>query len=137
MNTKAGYETPFRLVKWCTQWRPLREWQKVPRNLRGIYVLHKFEPKPKTFNVVYIGIATSGKGIWRRLKSHKKYKQSQWTHFSFFAVWENIRKEEIIELESLFREIYRKDERANSLNKQKGSKKLRSIRRQRTKLWSA
>jgi len=68
-------------------------------------------------------MASSGLGIFRRNK---------WTHFSFFVVWENIQEDEIRELESLFREIYRRDEPASSLNKQKGSKTIRRIHKEPT-----
>jgi len=53
-----------------------------------------------------------------------------------FIVWENVRSDEISELESLFREIYRKDALANSLNKQRRSKKLREVRRLSPVKWS-
>jgi hypothetical protein len=70
-------------------------------------------------------------GIWRRIWSHANSpsKKSKWSQFSFFAVWENIRKDEIGELESLFCGIYQKDDRANSLNKQRGNKEIKAIRR--------
>ena len=42
-------------------------------------------------------------------------------------VWDNIREEEILELEGLFRHIYRKDARANKLNKQRGFAKLKRV----------
>ena len=42
--------------------------------------------------------------------------------FSIFEIWDNIREDEIKELEGLFREIYKKDSSANKLNKQKGFK---------------
>jgi hypothetical protein len=75
-------------------------------------------------------MATSGLGIFRRIRAHtNSSKKSKWTHFSFFVVWENITEGEISELESLFRGIYEKDDRANSLNRQKGSKKIDMIRR--------
>jgi hypothetical protein len=47
-----------------------------------------------------------------------------WTHFSVFEVWDNIRMEEIKELEGLFRHIYKEDTRANKLNRQRGYKRL-------------
>jgi len=128
--------SPLRLVKWCAQWQPMKNWAKLPRKLRGIYVLHKQDHE--NFNVVYVGMAASGTGIIRRLRSHARptsRKSSRWTHFSIFVVWENIRNDEISELESLFREIYRKDALANSLNKQKRSKKIREVRRQSPSKW--
>jgi len=134
-SKQNGIVSPLRLVKWCAQWQPMDNWSQVPRKLRGIYVLHK--QKRTHFNVVYVGMAASGAGIMRRLRSHarSKRKKSKWTHFSMFVVWENIRNDEISELESLFREIYRKDALANSLNKQKRSKRLRQVRRQSFGNW--
>jgi hypothetical protein len=128
--------SPLRLVKWCAQWQSMDNWSKVPRKLRGIYVLHKYEHN--CFNVVYVGMAASGTGIMRRLRSHarSKRKKYKWTHFSMFVVWENIRNDEISELESLSREIYRKDAQANSLNKQRRSKRVREVRRQSPGKWS-
>jgi len=115
----------------------MENWSKVPHKLRGIYVLHMHDRKSDCFNVVYVGMAASGTGIMRRLRSHSrsKRKRDKWSHFSFFVAWENIRNDEISELESLFREIYRKDDQANSLNKQKRSKRIRSVRRLPNK-WS-
>jgi hypothetical protein len=139
MATKKATETPFRLIKWCAQWQEMKQFEKVPLNLRRIYVLHKLTPgRSDCYNVVYVGMATSGVGIKRRLRTHarSKKKRNKWTHFSFFVVWENIRNDEISELEALFREIYRKDDRANSLNKQRGSQKLKKMRRQNPKHWS-
>jgi len=129
--------SPLRLIKWCAEWREKEEYEKVPLNLRGIYVLYKRERETDCYNVMYVGMAASGTGIKRRLRSHarSKRKRDQWSHFSFFAVWENIRNDEISELESLFREIYRKDDRANSLNKQKGSKTISLVRRKRASEW--
>jgi len=135
MGKQTNVVSPLRLVKWCVQWQPMSDWSKVPQKLRGIYVLHKQDGK--YFNVVYVGMAASGVGIMRRLRSHarSKRKKSKWSHFSMFVAWDNIRNDEISELESLFREIYRKDGLANSLNKQKRSKRLQEIRIRRPDRW--
>jgi len=115
----------------------MSQWQPLPPGLRGIYALHKYDLTSGRYNVVYVGMAAGNRGIRSRLARHSrsKKKRSNWTHFSIFAVWENIRNDEIGELEALFREIYRKDGVANSLNKQRGSKLLRSIRQQNLKKW--
>jgi hypothetical protein len=81
----------------------------------------------KKYDVVYIGMAASG-GIRSRLRSHKKSQTKIWSHFSIFQVWENVGEEEVQELEGLFREIYRKDRRANRFNKQKKCRKIRDVR---------
>ena len=117
--------------------RPQDEIKLVPRSRRGLYVLyrkHKNKGKDK-YDVVYVGMTTSG--MLSRLKSHKKKKGDLWTHFSVFEVWNNIRDEEIVELEGLFRHFYSKDSRANGLNIGKGFKKLRSIRQNNLKKWVA
>jgi hypothetical protein len=78
-------------------------------------------------------MATSNQdgGIFRRIRSHANSpsQKSKWSHFSLFAVWENIRKDEIGELESIFRGISQKEDRANSLNKQRGNKEIKAIRK--------
>ena len=65
-----------------------------------------------------------------RLRAHanSKRKRKLWTHFSAFEVWPNITQAEITELEGLFREIYRKDKRANALNRQKRHKNIQAVR---------
>jgi hypothetical protein len=77
------------------------------------------------------GMAVAGRrgGIRGRLTSHVKSKRKgkRWTHFSAFEVWDNIRQEEVAELEGLFRHIYRKDPDANRLNIQRGFKKARQL----------
>ena len=79
-------------------------------------------------DVVYVGMTLGGKGgIRGRLKGHRRKKLGLWTHCSIYEVWENVRDDEIIELEGLFRHIYRYDSRANSLNMQRGFRKLKKI----------
>ena len=51
-----------------------------------------------------------------RLRNHVRNKGDEWTHFSVYEVWDNIRTDEIKELEGLFRHIYRFDFHANKLN---------------------
>jgi hypothetical protein len=53
------------------------------------------------------------------------FQKSKWSHFSFFAVWENIRKDEIGELESLFCGIYQKDGAPSRLTNKEGIRKSR------------
>ncbi len=138
MPKSARVVSPLRLIKWCSQWQEKKDYVRVPLNLRGIYVLYKREGQTGTYNVMYVGMAASGTGIKRRLRSHSRSKRKggKWSHFSFFVVWENIRNDEINELEALFREIYRKDAYANSLAIQKGSKRIREVRWQSPNTWS-
>jgi hypothetical protein len=75
-------------------------------------------------------MADGAAGIRARLETHanSKRKRGIWTHFSAFVVWPNITEAEIAELEGLFREIYRKDKRANRLNRQKRYRKIQKVR---------
>ena len=89
-----------------------------------------YRKRADQYDVVYIGMSATGKtGLKRRLRVHRRNKGSLWTHFSVFEVWENIRDDEIKELEGLFRQIYRYDSRANALNLQRGFKPLRTLTR--------
>jgi len=120
----------LRLVRHCAEFLPKAHISDVPHNTRGIYVLSCHDPKQgaRAYNVVYIGMSRTG--VRGRLASHRKSKRksSLWTHFSVYEVWPNITDEEIIELEGLFRAIYRRDIRANSLAKQKGFARLHEVR---------
>jgi hypothetical protein len=100
----------------------------VPAGIRGIYGLLRWRPRLRQFDVVYVGLArTSVRG---RLRAHlrSKKKRDLWTHFSVFEVFDNVRGEEIEELEGLLRHIYRRDSRANRLNVQRAFGKLRRVR---------
>lgn len=120
----------LRLIKHCAEYLPQSEVERIPRLTRGIYVLYKYRPTTKNCDVVYVGMAAGSKtaSIRGRLKIHRRKKGKLWTHFSAFEVWDNIREEEIQELEGIFRHIYRKDSKANRLNKQRGYNKLRHLR---------
>ena len=98
----------------------------IPDFTHGIYALLK-KRSGGIFDVVYIGCsATEGSGIWARMRSHHK-KKVDWTHFSVYATHENISREEIRELEGVFLSIYRKDRRANRLNRQRRHRGLVEI----------
>lgn len=95
-----------------------KERESIPDNTRGIYALLN-EREKDNYDVVYIGCSAATRaGIWSRMKSHDE-KKAKWTHFSIFEVHDNISSEEIRELEALFLHIYRKDRRANGLNRQR------------------
>jgi hypothetical protein len=128
----AGSE--LRLIKHCVEFCEKEEIGRIPPNTRGIYVLFKKLPRLNKFDVVYIGMAGGEKaGIRGRLRSHRRRKGDLWTHFSVFEVWDNIREEEVRELEGILRHIYRKDSHANKLGIQKSFKKLSKIRRKTQK----
>ena len=118
----------LRLIQHCAEFRPLDEANLTPKGTRGIYVLLKEQKTARgaKFDVVYIGMSRTG--IYGRLREHVARKEGLWTHFSVYAVWPNIYDEEIRELEGLFRAIYRKDTKANSIAVQKGFVELKRIR---------
>ena len=128
-------ESPLRLIKRFAEFRPKDQISLVPASRRGLYVLYLRRRKNRTekYDVVYVGMTISG--IRARLRSHRRKKGDLWTHFSAFEVWDNIRDEEVIELEGLFRHLYRKDSRANALNVQRGFKKARKVRRNNLRQW--
>lgn len=132
-------QSPLRLVKHYTELQSIDQIDKIPRKLRGIYVLyqHKRRKGKSFYNVVYVGMAAAGRrgGIRGRLRKHREKKADLWTHFSAFEVWDNIRDEEIRELEGLFRHIYKRDAQANRLNVARGFKKLKSVRNKLLAEW--
>jgi len=69
------------------------------------------------------------------MAKHVKTKGDYWSHFSFYEVWDNISDDEIVELEGLFRKIYRYDSKANALNAQKGFKKLKHVVKRSLSSW--
>jgi hypothetical protein len=120
----------LRLIKHCVEFENKKDVSNIPRRTRGIYVLFKYRPKLDKYDVVYIGMAGGEKkaGIGGRLRAHAKNKPGEWTHFSAFEVWDNIREEEVRELEGILRHVYRKDSHANKLGIQKSFKKLTKIK---------
>jgi hypothetical protein len=116
-------ESPLKFIKRYAEFIPIEKLKRFPKGRRGFYVLYHKPKSGSEFDVVYVGLATSG--IGGRLRSHRRKKMGLWTHFSAFEVWDNIRDEEIVELEGLFRHLYRKDSAANSLNVQKNFKRMK------------
>jgi hypothetical protein len=112
-------ESVLRLIKRSAEFRGIDQVREVPPRRRGLYVLYRRRRKAgaEHFDVVYVGMARTG--MLARLLSHTKTKHRNWTHFSVFEVWDNVRDDEIVELEGLFRHLYRRDSKANSLNKQR------------------
>jgi hypothetical protein len=114
------------------------ELKSIPERVRGLYVLYHSDGKKTkngkmTMNVVYVGMARGDKsGVQGRLKTHLKTqkKANLWTHFSVFEVWDNITKEQVQELEGLFRHIFRRDAQAQPLNTQRVYKPLLTLTRQ-------
>ncbi|WP_454733719.1 MULTISPECIES: hypothetical protein [Cupriavidus] len=87
-------------------------------------------------DVVYIGMARGEKsGARGRLKKHREDAGKDWSHFSVFEVWDNITREQVEELEGLFRHIYRYDTHANPFNIQKTYAPLQQIKRGEVAEW--
>src|SRR5258705_4516087 len=132
-------QSPLRLIHRCAEYKPQAEAWDLPRGLRGIYVLYKRRSKSRVihFDVVYVGMAWAGRkgNIRGRLKQHAKRKVDLWTHFSVFEVWDNIRDDEIRELEGLFRHIYKRDSGANRLNIARVFQALANVRKNRVADW--
>src|SRR5438105_5757708 len=131
----------LRLVRECAEYIPEDRVLELPKGLRGLYVLYRqtneTRPKRTCYDVVYIGMAWAGRGgIRSRLRQHRRLKRGRWTHFSVFAVWDNIRDEEITELEGLFRHIYKRDSQASPLNSARGFKALRKLRNNKIGSWA-
>ena len=126
----------LRLVKRCAEYLEAAQVFDLPGGLRGIYVLYRQRRRAgRVFrDVVYVGMASRG-GIRARLKNHRLKKAGAWTHFSVFEVWDNIRDEEVTELEGLFRHLYRYDSKANALNSARSYKALKSLRDNRLESW--
>jgi hypothetical protein len=127
----------LRLIQYCLEYCDKNKIREIGGGKRGIYVLYYKDPDSKTkqFEVRYIGMTDSG--IRGRLRRHRasKRKNKYWTHFSAYAVWPNITKEEIVELEGLFRHFYRYDRQANILNLQRKYKGLKGITADNPKQW--
>jgi hypothetical protein len=116
----------LRLFKRREEFLPIARVNDLPRGMRGVYVLYKYLPKIRRFDVVYVGMAAEG-GMRPRLRSHKKKKDGLWSHCSVFEVWENITAAEVKELEGIFRHIYRKDSRASRLNVQRSFGRMKKL----------
>jgi hypothetical protein len=125
----------LRLIKRCAEFCEKKDIKIIPVWTRGIYVLFKYRPRLQKYDVVYVGMAAGTKtaSIRGRLRVHHRRKNKLWSHFSAYEVWDNIREDEIKELEGLFRHIYRHDSKANILNHQRAFKKLDKIKRKTDK----
>ena len=119
----------LRLIKTALEYRHIDDLPHVSQGLRGIYALYK--KNGCSYDVVYVGM--SGKGadgkIRKRLYSHKRKRAGDWTHFSYYEVWDNITDIEIQELEGILRQLYQFDTRSNALNIQQTYKPLLRVRR--------
>ncbi|MGB7541529.1 MAG: hypothetical protein WBM28_05875, partial [Burkholderiales bacterium] len=119
-------QSPLKLIWKAEEFLSVAELRGLPAGMRGIYVLYKYRPKLDRYDVVYVGMASSG-SIRVRVNSHRKKKANLFTHCSIFQVWDNITEAEVEELEGLFRHFYRFDSRASALNRQRSYRKLKQI----------
>jgi hypothetical protein len=126
----------LKLIKRCVEFCAKTETRKIPWKTRGIYVLLNKRRKD-VYDVVYIGMARGAKsGMRGRFGRHARgINKDKWTHFSIFEVWDNIREEEVEELEGLLRHVYRKDARTNPLNEQRTFKKLTKTGKKKLEEW--
>ena len=116
-----------RFFKRVAEFVPKDQWDNVPDNTRGIYALLMSNGREQ-FDVVYVGMSAGKQaGMYSRLRTHRKRKRMDWTHFTIFEVHDNITDQEIKELEGLFRHMYRKDSRANKYNRQLRHKSFEKI----------
>jgi hypothetical protein len=130
----------LRWIKQCIEFCPQKEAEDIPHKIRGLYVLYNAPDMPdnkpdkqgrhKRYDVAYVGIAFGEKvgGVHGRIKKHlsSERKRGKWTHFSVFKVWENVRGDELRELEGLLRHLYRKHPGTNSLAKAKSYQRLKN-----------
>ena len=129
-NRRTLPESPLRLIRRRREYIPVADVHLLPPRLRGIYVLYRHvsarTARRSRYEVVYVGMATTG-GIRGRLRSHRRSKRDLWTHCSVFEVWDNIRDEEVAELEGLFRHLYQHDSAASALNKHRSFKAMKRV----------
>jgi hypothetical protein len=128
-------ETELKLFKRCVECQPRAVINMVPPGTRGIYALLRWRRRTGRYDVVYVGMARQSAKARLRVHARSARKGDLWTHFSIFEVFDNVRGEEIEELEGLLRHIYRLDTAANRLNAQRGFTKLRRVRSRRLEDW--
>jgi hypothetical protein len=123
------------IIKRCRLYEHRGDFRGVPPVTRGVYVLYRERlPKRKSGRPIYevshigvAGVATEATtGMSSRLKNHHKNKAG-WTHYSIFEVHDNVRGEEIRELEGLLLRIFRDDPRVALSNEQLGGKVLNRL----------
>jgi hypothetical protein len=123
----------MRFIKSALEYRSIDDIRNIPLGLRGIYALYK--KRGVAFDVVYIGMSgkNSSGSIKARILSHGRSIKKDWTHFSYYEMWDNVTDREIREIEGMFRQIYRFDSRANMHNTQLTHNPLIRLRRQTEK----
>ena len=104
--TTANKKIPM-FIQGVVEKIPKDKCKDIPKYVHGIYCLLN-----KDDEIVYVGMAR-GKtaGIRSRLASHVKSKIGEWTHLSVFQIHNFINNDVIVELEGIFRHMYRFDKR--------------------------
>lgn len=130
----------LRFFKRCAEFLERDKIKDIPRNTRGIYSL--MIKNKDIYETVYIGMASGPKaGMRGRILSHSKSKRKNanknttWTHFSIYEVFENISIQEIKELEGLLRHLYRKSDISNPLNMHRRFVGFTKIKNNNLKNW--
>jgi hypothetical protein len=130
----------LRFFKRCAEFLSKDLIRDIPLNTRGIYSL--MIKKNNIYETVYIGMAGGEKaGIRGRILSHSKSnkknkdKNTSWTHFSIYEVFDNINNQEIREIEGIMRHIYSKSNSSISQNRQRSYKGLTNIKDNDIKFW--
>ena len=118
------------LFKSFYEFVPASKMSDLPRGIRGIYALYQ-EDEAGKLNLAYVGM--TGTGVKGRLGKHAESKAGHWSHCSVFEVWDNVTRDQIEELEALFRHSLRMDATASALNVQKGSGMFRRLKRETIK----
>jgi hypothetical protein len=116
----------MRLIKSALEYRKISEIKKVPNGVRGIYCLYK--KRGKSYALVYVGMSGVNGRVAARLRKHAKSVNKDWSHFSYYEVWDNITDVEIAELEGLFLQLSRFDKNTNLSNAQNTHKPLLKLR---------
>jgi hypothetical protein len=117
----------MRLIKSALEYRSIAEIKKVPNGVRGIYCLYK--KRGKSYGLVYVGMSGVNGRVAARLRKHQKSLNKDWSHFSYYEVWDNITDAEIAELEGLFLQLSRFDKNTNLQNSQNTHQPLVQLRR--------
>jgi hypothetical protein len=121
-------------VRRYDEFRPKADWKYVPEDVRGVYALLKKRRITRRhlkarYDVVYVGMSTSGRYVRGRLYDHKRSKDKLWDHFTIFQADGDTTDRAIKDMEGILRIIYRKDSRANRWNVARGYGKLKSRKR--------
>jgi hypothetical protein len=117
----------MRLIKSTLEYRKITEIPKIPKGVRGIYCLYK--KKGKSYALVYVGMSGINGRVAARLRQHARNLNKDWSHFSYYEVWDNITDAEIAELEGLFLQLSRFDKNTNLQNAQNTHKPLVELRK--------